>query len=700
MEMTDKLGELVDAIKNLPKPQEMPNGLKMELPGVELITLKGEKGDAGDNVDQEAVIKEVLSKISTPKDGVTPTKSELLALITPLIPKVKDGEDADEQYIIEKVLERIPTPKDGDDGSPDTPEQIIEKINSSEGLIDKERIRGLDSYNDEIKTLQNRTQLLVQMVSQRTSSTGGTSITGIGTIDSVSPKVANGAQVSGANIILQTADASFPGLVSTAAQTFAGVKTFPGIIVTPTAVGTTDLILNGIASKSSPYFQALDSGSAVLATLNQVGFLSVGNQTQKLAFMTVRGASFTGTGTISILAQTIISGGGTRYLDEIGIGDILSVIGESSPMTSIVSISSNTSALIPSSTWNIGGSNKTYTINKAIARYETSAGVVKFFISPSGKVAIAPANLYTGATAALHIGAGTATAGNAPLKFTSGTNLSTTEAGAVEYDGSHLYFTATNAGTRFQLDQQAPSIGGTITGGTAGSILVVNPNSVIAQANSTLFFDIGNTAMGVGLNSKLSTLTIQSRSDFTATGTTATNASTTITGVGTNFLAQLGIDDRLTLSSGVTIAWVTAIATGTSATVSTALGDGTSQTILVKKSLFGLNDANSNRVLSVDPSGHLLLKAGAGTTSVAISAGTATLSTGSSDHAGKITATNTGVSIITITFANPFQNAPSAFAYNETTTSNIATVVTTTTTVVITCTTVTGDKITYGVIAS
>jgi hypothetical protein len=62
-------------------------------------------------------------------------------------------------------------------------------------------------------------------------------------------------------------------------------------------------------------------------------------------------------------------------------------------------------------------------------------------------------------TASLHIRAGTSSASTAPLKFTAGTNLATTEAGAIEYDGTHLYYTATNAGTRYQLDQQAkPSL--------------------------------------------------------------------------------------------------------------------------------------------------------------------------------------------------------------------------------------------------
>lgn len=46
-------------------------------------------------------------------------------------------------------------------------------------------------------------------------------------------------------------------------------------------------------------------------------------------------------------------------------------------------------------------------------------------------------------TSVLHLKAGTATASTAPLKLTSGTNLTTAEAGAVEYDGSLLYMTPT-----------------------------------------------------------------------------------------------------------------------------------------------------------------------------------------------------------------------------------------------------------------
>ena len=44
-------------------------------------------------------------------------------------------------------------------------------------------------------------------------------------------------------------------------------------------------------------------------------------------------------------------------------------------------------------------------------------------------------------TAILHLKAGTAAAGTAPLKLTSGVNLTTPEAGVFEFDGTYLYFT-------------------------------------------------------------------------------------------------------------------------------------------------------------------------------------------------------------------------------------------------------------------
>ena len=44
-------------------------------------------------------------------------------------------------------------------------------------------------------------------------------------------------------------------------------------------------------------------------------------------------------------------------------------------------------------------------------------------------------------TAQAQIVAGTAAAGSAPLKFSTGVNLAAVEAGAMEYDGTNLFFT-------------------------------------------------------------------------------------------------------------------------------------------------------------------------------------------------------------------------------------------------------------------
>lgn len=102
------------------------------------------------------------------------------------------------------------------------------------------------------------------------------------------------------------------------------------------------------------------------------------------------------------------------------------------------------------------GNNMYFANTGGLANYNdtTIAAAANMTIGNSGNVGIGT----TSPTATLHLKAGTATASTAPLKFTSGTNLTTTEAGAIEYDGSHLYFTATNGGTRFQLDQQSGAI--------------------------------------------------------------------------------------------------------------------------------------------------------------------------------------------------------------------------------------------------
>ncbi|NND61632.1 MAG: hypothetical protein HKN48_00405 [Flavobacteriaceae bacterium] len=64
-------------------------------------------------------------------------------------------------------------------------------------------------------------------------------------------------------------------------------------------------------------------------------------------------------------------------------------------------------------------------------------GGVEMTIRATGRVGIGTSD----PTATLELKDGGTNPGSAPLKFNAGTNLSTPEAGAFEYDGTHLYFT-------------------------------------------------------------------------------------------------------------------------------------------------------------------------------------------------------------------------------------------------------------------
>ena len=78
-------------------------------------------------------------------------------------------------------------------------------------------------------------------------------------------------------------------------------------------------------------------------------------------------------------------------------------------------------------------------LNAAIdIRFRTN-NTTKMSISAAGKVGIGIGD--SSPSAFLHLPAGTATANTAPLKLTTGTNLTTAENGAFEFDGTNLYFT-------------------------------------------------------------------------------------------------------------------------------------------------------------------------------------------------------------------------------------------------------------------
>jgi len=116
-------------------------------------------------------------------------------------------------------------------------------------------------------------------------------------------------------------------------------------------------------------------------------------------------------------------------------------------------------------------------------------------------------------TSNFHLKAGTATASTSPLKFTSGTNLTTAEAGAVEYDGTEFY--ATNSTT-------------------SRTIL-----ARVLKGSATLDFD--DTAAGV-VNDKTITVTGAADGDVVSLG--IPNASQTTTG---SFFAWVSATNTVTV---------------------------------------------------------------------------------------------------------------------------------------------------------
>ena len=89
-------------------------------------------------------------------------------------------------------------------------------------------------------------------------------------------------------------------------------------------------------------------------------------------------------------------------------------------------------------------------------------------------------------SAILHLKAGTATASTAPLKFNSGTKLTTPEAGAMEYDGALAYFTPTGTARALLPNPYyyRKNTSTTITNATGNQSVLGLTNGVTLAANT------------------------------------------------------------------------------------------------------------------------------------------------------------------------------------------------------------------------
>jgi hypothetical protein len=123
-------------------------------------------------------------------------------------------------------------------------------------------------------------------------------------------------------------------------------------------------------------------------------------------------------------------------------------------------------------------------------------------------------------SAALHVRAGAATAGGAPIKINPGTAMTVTEAGAIEFHNNHLYFTVVDGGPRYQLDQQTAHPAKTWVDKTAlAGAYVINNLTVDSLGHPTDWTTRQLAAADIGAAAAARTLTLTQ-----GTGITITNS--------------------------------------------------------------------------------------------------------------------------------------------------------------------------------
>lgn len=180
---------------------------------------------------------------------------------------------------------------------------------------------------------------------------------------------------------------------------------------------TTSLQLAGVISDET------GSGSLVFATSPTLVTPNIGAATAtSLNTHTIPG----GTGTLALTSDITVNGSGTAnrfalWSDSDTLSGSASLITDGSNIivqTTPFQVKNTTSV-----THNLVHNNVSYLGNGSGAQLRIGFGGV------------------TSPTAKIHIGAGTTSALTAPLKFTAGTVMTTPEAGAIEFDGTDLFYT-------------------------------------------------------------------------------------------------------------------------------------------------------------------------------------------------------------------------------------------------------------------
>jgi len=300
---------------------------------------------------------------------------------------------------------------------------------------------------------------------------------------------ANGATISSTTLNLEPASASFGGVVTTGTQTFAGNKTFSGTttLATPFTLGATSVTstgtqlnyLNaatgttGTTSTNLVFSTSPSITTPTFVTSATVPLIIGGSSTtQSLIYKTTTGVGAAGADHIFQVGNN----GATEAMIILNSGNV--GVGSATPSYQLDVLGTGNFPFRSRGTLGggmiIGAWNATYgglwsaNVSPSTSNFmfiadgnvtDFGAGnsgsniAYQWFMNNSVKaIMLGNGSLYLGGSVAptgvLHLAAGTATASSAPLKLTTGTSLTTAEAGAFEYTTPQLFFT--NGGAQRQ----------------------------------------------------------------------------------------------------------------------------------------------------------------------------------------------------------------------------------------------------------
>lgn len=158
----------------------------------------------------------------------------------------------------------------------------------------------------------------------------------------------------------------------------------------------------------------------------------------------------------------------------------------------------------------------------------------RFFFEDSGRLGLTQTP-----TAYFHLPAGTATAGFAPIKFTSGTNTTVAVAGQMEYDGTQLYFSPSTTRQALIQDNGTRLTSGRVPFAGTNGYLQDDADMTFATDTLTVTKIIGSTSVTSALLASTGTIRLKGYTVATLPAGTAGDAAYVTDALAPTFLATV-----------------------------------------------------------------------------------------------------------------------------------------------------------------